>query len=51
MAISPYAGKPAPKELLVDLKRLERAYYEHRPDPADPDQSVSFTFQLLFPKK
>jgi phosphoglucomutase len=42
MAISPYAGKPAPKELLVDLKRLERAYYEHRPDPADPDQSVSF---------
>jgi phosphoglucomutase len=42
MTISPYAGKPAPKELLVDLKRLERAYYEHRPDPADPDQSVSF---------
>jgi hypothetical protein len=28
MAISPLAGKPAPKEMLVDLARLEREYYE-----------------------
>jgi phosphoglucomutase len=42
MAISPLAGKPAPKELLVDLDRLERAYYDRRPDLADPAQLVSF---------
>ncbi len=42
MAISPLAGKPAPKEMLVDLSRLEREYYDRRPDPADPDQLVSF---------
>jgi phosphoglucomutase len=40
--ISPLAGKPAPKELLVDLARLEREYYERRPDLADPNQLVSF---------
>jgi phosphoglucomutase len=42
MAISPLAGKPAPKEMLVDLKRLEREYYERRPDVGDPNQLVSF---------
>jgi len=42
MAISPLAGKPAPKELLVDLARLEREYYERRPDMVDPNQLVSF---------
>jgi phosphoglucomutase len=42
MAISPLAGKPAPKELLVDLRRLERYYYERRPDLEDPTQLVSF---------
>src|ERR1700691_5388834 len=42
MAISPLAGKPAPKELLVDLARLEREYYERRPDVGDPNQLVSF---------
>jgi phosphoglucomutase len=42
MAISPLAGKPAPKEMLVDLAGLERAYYERRPDLADPAQLVSF---------
>ena len=40
--ISPLAGKPAPKEMLVDLARLERAYYEGKPDAGDPDQLVSF---------
>ena len=42
MAISPLAGMPAPKEMLVDLARLERAYYERRPDISDPNQLVSF---------
>lgn len=42
MAISPLAGKPAPKEMLVDLARLEREYYERRPDVADTNQLVSF---------
>ena len=42
MATSPLAGKPAPPEMLVDLGRLEREYYERRPDLDDPDQLVSF---------
>jgi phosphoglucomutase len=42
MAISPLAGKPAPKNLLVDLARLERDYYERKPDVANPNQLVSF---------
>jgi phosphoglucomutase len=42
MAISPLAGKPAPKDMLVDLLRLEREYYERRPDLSDPNQLVSF---------
>ena len=40
--ISPLAGRPAPKELLVDLARLERDYFERRPDVSDPNQRVSF---------
>jgi len=40
--ISPLAGKPAPKELLVDVARLEREYFERRPDVHDPNQLVSF---------
>jgi phosphoglucomutase len=40
--ISPLAGKPAPKELLVDVARLEREYFERRPDLDDPNQRVSF---------
>ncbi len=42
MAVSPLAGKPAPRELLVDLARLEREYFQRRPDLADPNQLVSF---------
>ena len=41
-AISPLAGKPAPQSLLVDLARLEREYYERKPDLGDPTQLVSF---------
>jgi len=42
MAISLLAGKPAPKSLLIDVTRLERDYYEKKPDPADPSQAVAF---------
>src|SRR4029450_2336636 len=42
MALSPLAGKPAPKEMLVDLAKLEREYYERHPDMGDPNQLVSF---------
>jgi phosphoglucomutase len=40
--ISPLAGKPAPKEILVDVARLEKEYFERRPDLDDPNQLVSF---------
>ena len=40
--ISPMAGRPATKEMLVDVARLERDYFERRPDPGDPNQMVSF---------
>ena len=39
---SPLAGKPAPPEMLIDPSRLEREYYERRPDFDDPAQRVSF---------
>jgi len=42
MPISPLAGKPAPKELLIDPSRLEREYYEQRPDLRNRNQLVSF---------
>jgi phosphoglucomutase len=42
MTISPLAGKPAPKEMLIDLAQLEREYYARRPDLDDPEQRVSF---------
>jgi phosphoglucomutase len=40
--LSPLAGKPAPKELLIDVQALERAFYENSPDTNDPNQLVSF---------
>jgi len=40
--ISPLAGKPAPKWLLVDVGRLEKEYFERRPNLDDPNQLVSF---------
>ena len=42
MALHPLAGKPAPRELLIDLAKLEQAYYERRPNTDDPQQLVSF---------
>ena len=42
MALNPLAGKLAPKELLIDVARLERDYYQRTPDLADANQLVSF---------
>ena len=42
MSRNPLAGKPAPKELLIDVSRLETAFYETKPDSGDPNQLVSF---------
>ncbi len=38
----PLAGKPAPKEMLVDVSALLAAYFDSAPDPQDPSQAVSF---------
>ena len=42
MAISPLAGKPAPKDLLVDVARLEKEYHDRKPDMSDPNRRVQF---------
>jgi phosphoglucomutase len=42
MAISPLAGKPATRDMLVDLAKLEREYYERKPNMEDSTQLVSF---------
>ncbi len=42
MEIHKLAGQPAPTELLIDVRRLERDYYERKPDLTDPTQLVSF---------
>ena len=41
-AVSPLAGKPAPKDILVDVARLEREYFDRQPDVRDQNQLVSF---------
>ena len=41
-ALSPLAGKPAPKEMLIDVARLEKEYFERRPDLSDPNELVAF---------
>src|SRR5262245_29577302 len=40
--VSPLAGRPAPESLIVDLVRLEREFYERKPDLGEPAQLVSF---------
>ena len=41
-ALSPLAGKPAPKEMLIDVARLEKEYFERKPDVSDSTQLVAF---------
>jgi phosphoglucomutase len=40
--ISPLAGNPAPREMLVDLARLEQEYFDRKPDLEDANQLVVF---------
>jgi len=40
--VSPLAGKPATKDMLIDVSKLERDYFERRPDVNDANQLVSF---------
>ena len=42
MTLSPFAGKPAPANLLVDIPRLVTAYYTGQPDAAIATQRVAF---------
>ena len=42
MALHPLAGKAAPKELLIDLAKLQKDYFEKKPNVDDPNQLVSF---------
>ena len=41
-ATSPLAGKPAPREMLIDVARLESEYFERQPDVSDRNQLVAF---------
>jgi phosphoglucomutase len=41
-SLSPLAGKPAPKGMLIDVAQIDREYLERRPDLSDPNQMVSF---------
>jgi phosphoglucomutase len=42
MATHPLAGKPAPREILVNVPRLISAYYTHMPDANITEQQVAF---------
>src|SRR6202051_2009196 len=42
MPIDPLAGKPAPENILIDVNKLEREYFERKPDTASAAQLVSF---------
>ena len=42
MTVSELAGKPAPKEILIDPDRLRRDYFEKKPDPAVKAERVRF---------
>ena len=42
MSLSPLAGKPAPKDVLIDVSKLIAEYQSHRPDVSDVQQLVSF---------
>ena len=42
MALHELAGRPAPRELIVNIPRLVSTYYTHRPDVSDSAQRVAF---------
>jgi len=42
MNVNPFAGKPAPQEILVNIPKLITAYYAGIPDPSIAEQRISF---------
>src|SRR5438552_13980377 len=42
MSLSPLAGQPAPKNILVNIDALEREYYAREPNPEITTEQVSF---------
>jgi phosphoglucomutase len=42
VTVHPLAGKPAPKDVVIDVAALEREYYARTPAAADPAQGVRF---------
>ncbi len=42
MALHELAGKPVPRDILVNIPRLISKYYTNRPNPEDTSQAVSF---------
>jgi phosphoglucomutase len=42
MSLSPLAGQPAPKNILVNVDTLEREYYSREPNPEISTEQVSF---------
>ncbi len=42
MDLNPFAGKPAPASILINIPRLITAYYTEKPDPAVREQRVAF---------
>ncbi len=42
MTLHPLAGRPAPRDVLINVQRLIAAYYTYKPDPSDPAHQVAF---------
>ncbi len=42
MSLHELAGKPAPKEILIDVPRIVSAYYTRQPDNAQEHQKIEF---------
>ena len=42
MELHPLAGKPAPRDMLVNVPRLITAYFSRKPDVTQPGQEISF---------
>jgi phosphoglucomutase len=40
--VNPLAGKPAPKDVLIDVEKVRRLYFDERPDPRNPLERVAF---------
>ena len=45
--VSPMAGKTPSQEMLVDVTRLEREYFERLPDVEDPTHHLSVAISYL----